>query len=80
MAWKALVDFLRGVGMEAGAGTAAVGDDIKDGEGETETSLESKTSLVHESAGITGKIQPISGSTMPEGTDSTEEGAETTEE
>ena len=56
VAWKALVDFLRGVGMEAGAGTAAVGDDIKDGEGETETSLESKTSLVHESAGITGKI------------------------
>ena len=56
MAWKALVDFLRSAGLEAGAGTIAAGDDIKDGEGEIETSLESKTSSVHESVGITGKI------------------------
>ena len=56
MAWKALVDFLRSAGMEAGAGTIAAGDDKKDGEGETETSLESKTSLAHESVGILGKI------------------------
>lgn len=69
---EALVDFLKGAGVGAETGIAAVGNDIAGGEGETIALVESKASLVLESVDIICEIGLFLGSTVFRGTDSVE--------